>query len=31
MRNRHYRRLGAEEAVDQDQDGIPDVYQEEND
>jgi Na+:H+ antiporter, NhaA family len=31
MRNRHYRRLGAEEAMDQDQDGIPDVYQEAND
>jgi len=28
IRNRHYRRLCAEEAVDDDQDGIPDVYQE---
>ena len=27
IRNRHYRRLCAEEAVDADQDGIPDVYQ----
>ena len=28
MRNRHYRRICAEEAVDRDADGIPDVYQE---
>ncbi|MCO1659356.1 Na+/H+ antiporter NhaA [Pseudonocardia humida] len=27
LRNRHYRRLCAEETVDADQDGIPDVYQ----
>jgi NhaA family Na+:H+ antiporter len=28
-RNRHYRRIEAEEQVDADQDGIPDVYQQE--
>jgi Na+:H+ antiporter, NhaA family len=27
LRNRHYRRLRAEEEVDADLDGIPDVYQ----
>jgi NhaA family Na+:H+ antiporter len=27
LRNRHYRRLAAEEEIDSDDDGIPDVYQ----
>jgi NhaA family Na+:H+ antiporter len=27
IRNRHYRRLCAEESVDADADGVPDVYQ----
>jgi NhaA family Na+:H+ antiporter len=27
LRNRHYRLLAAEEAVDADDDGVPDVYQ----
>jgi NhaA family Na+:H+ antiporter len=30
IRNRHYRRLCAEEQVDADEDGIPDVYQEDD-
>jgi NhaA family Na+:H+ antiporter len=30
LRNRHYRRLYAEEQVDADEDGIPDVYQEDD-
>ena len=27
LRNRHYRRICAEESVDADADGVPDVYQ----
>ncbi|MCU1545127.1 MAG: Na+/H+ antiporter NhaA [Homoserinimonas sp.] len=30
-RNRHYRRIGQEESIDADGDGIPDVYQRETD
>jgi NhaA family Na+:H+ antiporter len=31
VRNRHYRLLCAEEEVDDDHDGIPDVYQDDGD
>ncbi|MFG1605317.1 Na+/H+ antiporter NhaA [Actinoplanes sp. NPDC049265] len=30
LRNRHYRRIAAEESVDADADGVPDVYQDED-